>query len=243
MTEFPITPLFTESESDSIASLGESSIIECIKNCMKECVPPSPQGIGDDCAVITPPSKSKILATTDGIIAGIHFYEDTPPELVGAKLLKRNLSDIAAMGGTPAQALLAIAASSNLSTAWLSLFCKGLAITAQRYQIKIIGGDVSDASSQSFTAYITMLGNTTHPVLRNTAQAGESIYITGTLGGSILHKHLHFEPRTVRKSFNEIFDHTERLPASAPPRHFVKHRHLCKPKFSVFVNSAIQSHL
>jgi len=188
-------PLFTATHERSIAFLGEHDTIRHIQHCLKECVPPSPQGIGDDCAVIIPPSESKMLATTDGITLGIHFTEDTLPELAGAKLLKRNLSDIAAMGGTPTQALLAIAASPDLSTEWLSRFCKGIANIAKCYQTQIVGGDVSSAQSKSFTAYITMLGSTIRPVLRNTAQIGDKIYITGTLGGSILHKHLHFDPR------------------------------------------------
>ena len=88
---------------------GEPAILQLIRQHLQEVTNPAPEGIGDDCATWTPPAGETLLLTTDPVVHGIHFDNSHPPESAGAKLLIRYLSDIAAMGGRPGPALLALA--------------------------------------------------------------------------------------------------------------------------------------
>lgn len=91
---------FTRHPRESVAALGEVRLIAAIRGWLGDTSPRSPFGIGDDCAVL-PSAPGAGLVTVDPVIHGRHFDDSVPPEAVGAKLLKRNLSDIAAMGGRP----------------------------------------------------------------------------------------------------------------------------------------------
>ena len=89
---------FTTSRAQSVGARGERQLIAAIRRWLGDASPASPFGIGDDCAVI-PPTRRHQLVTTDPVIYDRHFDDRVPARAVGAKLLKRNLSDIAAMGG------------------------------------------------------------------------------------------------------------------------------------------------
>ena len=93
--------LATETRIKSIAHLGEAALIKRIKSWLGSVNPPSPYGIGDDCAVSEPIQEGQQLTTIDSINYGYHFDDKMAPSDVGAKLIKRNISDIAAMGGSP----------------------------------------------------------------------------------------------------------------------------------------------
>lgn len=190
----PEAPMFSQEPDKQISSLGECALIERIHHALADVCPPAPAGIGDDCAVL-PPSTAHTLATTDGLILGKHFLEDTPPELVGRKLMNRNLSDIAAMGGTPRHALLALILPPTLATDWLDAFIAGITQAAQLAKCEINGGDIAEGNPDQFAAHITLLGASNRPILRSTARAGDRLYVTGTLGGSLKEKHLTFTPR------------------------------------------------
>jgi thiamine-monophosphate kinase len=153
--------------------------------------------MGDDCAVTD--GRANLL-TCDSLVFGRHFDADCPPELAGEKLLKRNLSDIAAMGGIPADALVAMFMPGKLSIEWLARFTKGLARAALRYNTNISGGDI--AQSDGFLgATLTLSGRAARPLRRGTAGAGDLLYVTGPLGGSIRGHHLTFEPRLEQGMF------------------------------------------
>jgi thiamine-monophosphate kinase len=149
-------------------------------------------GIGDDCAILRPPTGSEVLVTTDFTLEGRHFRRDLhPPESVGHRCLARGLSDLAAMGATPMSAFLSLALPSNLvATAkgrtWITRFFKGLRILAQQHGITLAGGDTAQAPGSSILADIVLLG--TAPVgrslRRSGARAGDAIYVTGSLGGA-----------------------------------------------------------
>ena len=98
------------------SQISEPQILELIRQRLGDASPSSPQGIGDDCAVYDPPLGESLLLTTDPVVHGVHFDNSHPPAAVGAKLLKRNLSDIAAMGGKQGPALLALAMGPDLRT-------------------------------------------------------------------------------------------------------------------------------
>ena len=99
---------FTKHFAASVAALGETRLIECIRRWLGDVSPPAPFGIGDDCAVL-PPNSRRQLVTTDPVIYGRHFDDAVTPRATGEMLLKRNLSDLAAMGARPTAAVIALA--------------------------------------------------------------------------------------------------------------------------------------
>ena len=187
--------LTTSTHTESIAHLGEVALIQQIRNWLGTVSLPAPAGIGDDCAVLDPPVGAKQIITTDSVSYGQHFDDHVSPEDAGAKLIKRNLSDIAAMGGTPGPAVLALLCGSDVSTCWLERFFNGIRDCCEHYNVKLVGGDISSLSNGNFSAVLTLTGQVQNPKLRSTAKLGDHIYVTGTLGGSILGKHYQFEPR------------------------------------------------
>ncbi len=109
-----------------------------------------------------PAAKARQLITTDPVIYGRHFDDTMPPAAVGAKLLKRNLSDLAAMGAQPTVAVLALALDPRVSVRWLEQFYRGLAAAARRWRVRIVGGDLTQA--ENFVgAYLTLLGYCRRP--------------------------------------------------------------------------------
>jgi thiamine-monophosphate kinase len=186
---------FTSNLTDSVAHLGEVSLIEQIGVWLGPVSPAAPHGIGDDCAVLDPVKTGRQILTVDSVSYGQHFDDSVSPEDAGAKLIKRNLSDIAAMGGTPGPAVLALLCGPDLSTGWLERFFNGIRTCCEAYEIHLVGGDISSLTNGNFSAVLTLTGQVENPKLRSTAKLGDHIYVTGTLGGSILGKHYQFEPR------------------------------------------------
>ena len=190
-----MTP-FTKIRAASVASQGERRLITAIRGWLGRASPRSPFGIGDDCAVL-PPSRRAQLVTTDPVIYGQHFDAAVPPRAVGAKLLKRNLSDIAAMGGRPGAAVISLALAPDTRLDWLQEFYLGLAACARRHRVKIVGGDITQAPANFFGAFLTLYGEATarRIVSRAGSRAGDRIFVTGELGGSLLGHHHAFTPR------------------------------------------------
>lgn len=184
-----------QSESHRLKDFNEIQIIESIKQWLGESTPPSPFGIGDDCAVVPSDTSTQSLISTDALVLGKHFDKSIRAEQAGQKIVLRNLSDIAAMGGYPKYATLSILSGSNLSFNWLHKFYKGVKYTADIYNLKIIGGDLCQIQDNHFQAVMTIVGTANKPILRHAASINDSIYVTGELGGSILGKHYDFQPR------------------------------------------------
>jgi len=179
----------------SIAPLGEERLIATIRRWLGNASPASPFGIGDDCAVLGP-SRGRQLITVDPVIHGIHFDSRTTPVAAGAKLFKRNLSDIAAMGGRPRAAVVALALDGRVSRAWLAGFYRGLAAESRRHGVPIVGGDLARLPGR-FVATLTLVGDAPARILtRKGARPGDRIYVTGELGRSLsTGHHLRFRPR------------------------------------------------
>ncbi len=190
---------FAENSTDSVASLGEAALIERIRQWLGPANPPEPAGIGDDCAVFTPTRAGcELLITTDPVIYGSHFDDSLSPAQAAAKLVKRNLSDIAAMGGLPTLATVSLALDPRVSIAWIEAFYRELARYAEAYRFAIAGGDISSAAQGFVGAFLTLVGETQpeiRPLRRHQATIGCPIYVTGQLGGTRLSKHATFEPR------------------------------------------------
>ncbi len=193
---------FAKKSADSVSALGEERLISAIRRWLGSASPRAPFGMGDDCAVL-PASRLRQLITVDPVIYPRHFNDAVPPRDVGAKLLKRNLSDLAAMGGRPAAAVLALTLDARTSLAWLEEFYRGLAACARHYRVPIVGGDIAQADG-TVAASLTLLGAAAGPrvVTRTGARVGDGIYVTGELGASLpTRHHVTFKPRLAEGSW------------------------------------------
>ncbi len=187
---------FTRIRRDSVAAWGEEKLIAALRRWLGDASPRAPFGIGDDCALLAP-SRGRQLITVDPVIYGRHFDATVPPRAVAEKLLNRNLSDLAAMGGRPVAAVLALTLDARVSRRWLEEFYRGLAACARRQRVAIVGGDVAQADGV-LAASLTLLGETTGPrvLTRTGAKTGDAIFVTGVLGGSLRSgHHFRFTPR------------------------------------------------
>lgn len=138
-------------------------------------------GIGDDCALITPPHGQQLAISTDTLVAGRHFPLETDAYSIGWKAVAVNLSDLAAMGATPHSILLALSLPSA-DEDFLREFSRGLFAICDQYGVQLIGGDTTRSPVLSIT--ITVLGwlPIGQAITRAGAQAGDLIMVTGTLG-------------------------------------------------------------
>ncbi len=152
-------------------------------------------GVGDDCAVLDVGAPGRrLLFKTDAIVEGIHFLPTADPRKIGHKALGRCLSDIAAMGGRPLAALITLALPSNFEVPFVSAIYDGMNALARRYGVAIVGGETT-TNPERMLISVSMLGECSNGILRSGAKSGDAIFVTGELGGSILGKHLEFEPR------------------------------------------------
>src|SRR5579871_1009378 len=87
---------------------------------------PGALGLSDDAAVLTPPAGCDLVLTTDGVISGVHFFPHDPPGLIARKVLRMNLSDLAAKGAKPAGFLLSVALPPATGEEWIAAFADGL---------------------------------------------------------------------------------------------------------------------
>jgi thiamine-monophosphate kinase len=154
-------------------------------------------GAGDDCAVLDAGVPDQLLLfKTDAIVEGVHFTSEVAPEKVGHKALGRCLSDIAAMAGTPTAALVTIGLPRDFQPDRVEAIYAGLNALARRHRVAIVGGETTTSPERIFIS-IALLGWVPRGkgVLRSGAEAGDAIFVTGELGGSLAGKHLDFEPR------------------------------------------------
>lgn len=158
-------------------------------------------GAGDDCAVLDFGLPEKLfLFKTDAVVEGVHFTNETPPEKIGHKALARCLSDIAAMAGTPAAALVTLGLPKKFDAAHVAKIYDGLNALAKKYNVAVVGGETTTNPGGLFIS-IALLGTVRRgkQILRSGAKVGDAIFVTGELGGSLgesmLGRHLDFEPR------------------------------------------------
>jgi thiamine-monophosphate kinase len=139
-------------------------------------------GIGDDCAVLEPEPGAALLATTDLFLEDVHFRRRwARPADIGWKSLAVNLSDIAAMGGRPRWALVALACPEGTRAEEIDAFYEGALALARTHDVSIVGGDTS-ASPAGWLVNVTVLGQAVVLRLRSTARPGDVVAVTGALG-------------------------------------------------------------
>jgi len=154
-------------------------------------------GIGDDCAAINVSSYKLCLITTDMLVDGTHFdLGKCTVRDVGRKAIACSISDVAAMGCQATVAVVSICFPDHTTEKFAQELYKGIWSIADKYDIEIAGGDIISGHSP-LCINVTMLGRDEglKPVRRSGARVGDMILVTGTLGGSLLGKHLRFEPR------------------------------------------------
>jgi len=154
------------------------------------------KGSGDDAAVVRWTKDKYLLLTCDMLIEGIHFSRPkASPFQIGWKALGRNLSDIAAMGGSPRYALVSLAIPESSPVSVAKGICDGIKSLADKFGVNIVGGDM--ARSRKIMIDISVAGEVRKKnlVLRSGAKVRDLILVTGSLGGSKKGKHLNFMPR------------------------------------------------
>ena len=161
---------------------------------------PGAFGLIDDAAALTPPPGCDLVLTTDGVIAGVHFFPDDPPAMVGRKALRMNLSDLAAKGARPLGFLLSVALPEGFGEAWLGAFAAALADDAAHYGCPLYGGDTDHTpgpiSVSIFGFGAVPQGKMVH---RSTARPGDRIVVTGTIGDAAIGLQLRRERTLARR--------------------------------------------
>ncbi|MBM4322700.1 MAG: thiamine-phosphate kinase [Deltaproteobacteria bacterium] len=196
----------------TLKGIGEFGLISKIRNWMAASHPEVIRSIGDDVAVINM-GKKAILLTTDILIEDIHFERSwIDPYHLGRKSLAVNLSDIAAMGGTPKYFLISIGLPKHLPLSFTSLFYRGMKDEAKRFQVDLIGGDTS--LSQKIIINICLIGEAKKEDLlfRNGAKIGDDLYVSGTLGDSALGLKILQDKKLIKKPKGLVDKHLSPIP-------------------------------
>jgi thiamine-monophosphate kinase len=148
-----------------------------------------PGGLGliDDAALVDCPPGHRLVVTVDQAVENVHYLLSDPADLVAKKLLRRNLSDLAAMGAVPKHYLLTTALPATRGDDWLELFASGLADDQKRYGVDLLGGD-STATSGPAVLTLTAIGEVAEgqQLRRSGAAPGDRIWVSGTIGDAFL---------------------------------------------------------
>ena len=148
-----------------------------------------PGGLGllDDAALVECRAGHRLVMTADAIVAGVHFLPDDPPDLVAKKLLRVNLSDLAAMGARPLHYLLTTALPASLGAEWVAAFAQGLGEDQRLYGVSLLGGD-SVSTPGPAALSLTAIGEVAAgaEIRRSGARAGDEIWVSGTIGDAFL---------------------------------------------------------
>ncbi len=137
-------------------------------------------GVGDDAALVVAPAGQVQVMSMDTLVAGVHFPIETTATNIGYKALAVNLSDLAAMGATPAWAMLALTLPETDET-WLDGFCQGFSELASKYNVSLIGGDTT-SGPLTISVQISGFVPEPHALKRSGAQVGDHVFVSGQLG-------------------------------------------------------------
>jgi thiamine-monophosphate kinase len=143
--------------------------------------------LGDDAALVDCAPGKRLVVTVDAMVEGVHYLPDDPPDLVARKLLRVNLSDLAAMGARPLHYLLTTALPAALGDDWVARFANGLAEDQRRFGVDLLGGD-SVATKGPAVLSLTAIGEVGAgaEIRRSGARLGDRIWVSGTIGDAFL---------------------------------------------------------
>ncbi len=170
----------------TLDAIGEFGLIRELQKHCHALRPHVIHGIGDDAAILHAPTNESLIASTDLAIEGVHFdlaFESLQD--VGYRTAVANISDIAAMGGTPKFLLVALAVPPSYSVNGLRTLYRGFKEPCRQYGVSLVGGDTSSSKSGLFLC-LTILGHIrpNRALPRHGAKVGDRVYVTGTLGDS-----------------------------------------------------------
>lgn len=139
--------------------------------------------LSDDAALLAPPAGRDLVLTADCLNAGVHFFPDDDPEGIARKLLRVNLSDLAAMGARPLGYLVTLALPAAVDEDWLAAFARGLAADQECFAIALLGGDTTRTKGP-LSLSLTAIGSVPagRALRRSGARAGEEIWVSGSIG-------------------------------------------------------------
>jgi thiamine-monophosphate kinase len=141
----------------------------------------------DDAAVLMPPPGRELVMAADAMVAGVHYLPDDPADGVARKLLRVNLSDLAAMGATPLGYLLTVSAPTGTPDVWFAAFAAGLAADQATFGVALLGGDTTSTPGP-VTLSLTIIGHVAPgaAIRRRGAKPGDEVWVTGTIGDGAL---------------------------------------------------------
>ncbi|MBX6376419.1 MAG: thiamine-phosphate kinase, partial [Acetobacteraceae bacterium] len=148
---------------------------------------PGALDLQDDAALLDPPAGRQLVLAADAMVEGVHYLATDPPEMVGRKLLRVNLSDLAAMGAEPLGYLMTTTLPRGVEDSWIARFVAGLAEDQRAFGIALLGGDTTATPGPACLS-LTIIG-TVPPgaaLPRAGAQPGDGVWVSGTLGDGAL---------------------------------------------------------
>ncbi len=148
---------------------------------------PLAYGLHNDAALLDLPPDRSLVVTVDAAVESVHYLPDDPPDLVARKLLRRNLSDLAAMGAVPRAYVLTLALTGQVEAGWLEAFAGGLAADQEIFGVTLIGGDITKTPGPPVMT-LTALGEAPRgqALRRDGARADDVLFVSGTLGDAAL---------------------------------------------------------
>lgn len=169
-----------------MSPLGEFELIDRLLKPLARGYPGALE-LTDDAALVDLPPGRQLVVAKDAMVADVHFLASDPPELVAGKLLRVNLSDLAAMGAEPLGYLTVLARPPRIGDAWLKRFAAGLAADQERFGCHLLGGDTVGTPGP-LTLTLTILGTVPkgQALLRSGAKPGDDVWVSGTLGDAAL---------------------------------------------------------
>ena len=186
----------TTAADRSVAKLTEEELIRRVVQSLAEAAPAFPEGPGGDCAHLPNTGGRSIrVSTIDSVILGRHFDAACDGIRAGVKLVNRNLSDIAAAGAIPSDALLSLVIGADVDATWLTDFAHGAGRAATKAGLRIVGGDICRGPNGAFIGTLAIQGFAHRILTRKMCAAADVLFVTGQLGGSLYGKHLDFSPR------------------------------------------------
>ena len=165
---------------------GEFDLIERFFRPLSRAAPGA-FALRNDGALLTPPAGASLVVTKDLMVAGVHYPEGEEPSILARRLLRVNLSDLAAMGATATAYALGLALPEDIADVWVEAFAAGLARDQEAFGVALIGGDTVATKGPavlSLTAFGTVAGDAC--LTRAGAGEGDDIYVSGTVGDATL---------------------------------------------------------